>query len=111
MQSWEEGVAYGTNNHFTHRTYNHGIFFVTDKLPLAPNFQCLEAVALVLAGVLPKRKPVQKAFSGSTIVLPRPMMVMAPRCSNHRYYEKWSNIIVKVTGTSEMESFGSHGSW
>ena len=74
-------------------------FFVTDKLPLALT-SMLGAVALVLAGVLPKEN-LFSAFSGSTIVLLAAMMVIGSALFHTGIAEKMSNIIVKVTGTSE----------
>ena len=74
-------------------------FFVTDKLPLALT-SMLGAVALVLAGVLPKEN-LFSAFSGSTIVLLAAMMVIGSALFHTGIAEKMSNVIVKVTGTSE----------
>ena len=74
-------------------------FFVTDKLPLALT-SMLGAVALVLAGVLPKEN-LFSAFSGSTIVLLAAMMVIGSALFHTGIAEKMSNIIVKITGTSE----------
>ena len=74
-------------------------FFVTDNLPLALT-SMLGAVALVLAGVLPKEN-LFSAFSGSTIVLLAAMMVIGSALFHTGIAEKMSNIIVKVTGTSE----------
>ena len=74
-------------------------FFVTDKLPLALT-SMLGAVVLVLAGILPKEN-LFSAFSGSTVVLLAAMMVIGSSLFHTGIAEKMSNIIVKVTGTSE----------
>jgi len=75
------------------------VCFVTDKLPLALT-SMLGAVFLVLLGVLPKEK-LFSAFSGNTIVLLAAMMVIGSALFHTGIAEKMSNIIVKVTGTSE----------
>lgn len=74
-------------------------FFVTDKLPLALTAM-LGAVILVLAGVLPKEN-LFSAFSGNTIVLLTAMMVIGSALFHTGIAEKLSEIIIKVTGTSE----------
>lgn len=74
-------------------------FFVTDKLPLALT-SMLGAVVLVLLGVLPKEN-LFSAFSGNTIVLLASMMVIGSALFHTGIAEKLSELIVKVTGTSE----------
>lgn len=74
-------------------------FFVTDKLPLALT-SMLGAVVLVVLGILPKEN-LFTAFSGNTIVLLAAMMVIGSALFHTGIAEKMSDIIVKVTGTSE----------
>lgn len=74
-------------------------FFVTDKLPLALT-SMLGSVVLVVLGVLPKEN-LFSAFSGNTIVLLASMMVIGSALFHTGIAEKLSELIVKVTGTSE----------
>lgn len=75
------------------------VLFVTDKLPLALT-SMLGATSLVLLGILPKEN-LFSAFSGDTIVLLAAMMVIGSALFHTGIAEKMSNVIVKITGTSE----------
>lgn len=74
-------------------------FFVTGKLPLALT-SMLGAVVLVVLGVLPKEN-LFSAFSGNTIVLLAAMMVIGSALFHTGIAEKLSDVIIKITGTSE----------
>ncbi len=73
--------------------------FVTDKLPLALT-SMVGAAVLVLAGVIPVEN-LYSAFSGSTIVLLAAMMVIGSALFHTGIAEKMSDVIVKLTGTTE----------
>lgn len=75
------------------------VLFVTDKFPLALT-SMLGATSLVLLGILPKEN-LFSAFSGDTIVLLAAMMVIGSALFHTGIAEKMSNVIVKITGTSE----------